>query len=137
MAGTSLLFFKSKIIIYGIDMINHFVLVQVQKLVEMGFPESQVRSTLEIVGGDENMALEKLLSSQSLLQKPNLETAESYTEERVFWTAGDSLRHFFCCGCIHLIDWQLPLMEEFVAGTICVNQLKEFKEKYTYFARSF
>lgn len=63
MAGTSLLFFKSKIIIYGIDMINHFVLVQVQKLVEMGFPESQVRSTLEIVGGDENMALEKLLSS--------------------------------------------------------------------------
>lgn len=58
-----MLFFKSKIIIYGIDMINHFVLVQVQKLVEMGFPESQVRSTLEIVGGDENMALEKLLSS--------------------------------------------------------------------------
>ncbi|KAH9705574.1 ubiquitin-conjugating enzyme E2 27 [Citrus sinensis] len=36
---------------------------KVQKLVEMGFPESQVRSTLEIVGGDENMALEKLLSS--------------------------------------------------------------------------
>lgn len=63
MAGTSLLFFKSKIIIYGIDMINHFVLVQVQKLVEMGFPESLVRSTLDIVGGDENMALEKLLSS--------------------------------------------------------------------------
>lgn len=58
---------------------------------------------------------------KSLLQKPNLETAESYTEERVFWTAGDLLRHFFCCGCIHLIDWQLPLMEEFVAGTICVN----------------
>lgn len=63
MAGTSLLFFKSKSIIYGIDMIGHFVLVQVQKLVEMGFPESQVRSTLETVGGDENMALEKLLSS--------------------------------------------------------------------------
>ncbi|KAJ7945655.1 putative Ubiquitin-conjugating enzyme E2 [Quillaja saponaria] len=38
------------------------VLLQVQKLVEMGFLEVQVRSTLEAVGGDENLALEKLLS---------------------------------------------------------------------------
>lgn len=29
----------------------------------MGFPEAQVRSTLEANGWDENMALEKLLSS--------------------------------------------------------------------------
>ncbi|XP_015882249.1 ubiquitin-conjugating enzyme E2 27 [Ziziphus jujuba] len=36
---------------------------KVQKLVEMGFPEAQVRSTLEVVGGDENLALEKLCSS--------------------------------------------------------------------------
>lgn len=36
---------------------------KVQKLVEMGFPEALVRSTLEIVGGDENLALEKLCSS--------------------------------------------------------------------------
>ncbi|KAM7471554.1 hypothetical protein LguiA_009737 [Lonicera macranthoides] len=35
---------------------------KVQKLVEMGFPEPLVRSTLEVVGGDENMALEKLCS---------------------------------------------------------------------------
>ncbi|XP_028084608.1 ubiquitin-conjugating enzyme E2 27 [Camellia sinensis] len=35
---------------------------KVQKLVEMGFPEALVRSTLESVGGDENMALEKLCS---------------------------------------------------------------------------
>ncbi|XP_077227354.1 ubiquitin-conjugating enzyme E2 27-like [Tasmannia lanceolata] len=35
---------------------------KVQKLVEMGFPEGLVRTTLEIVGGDENMALEKLCS---------------------------------------------------------------------------
>ncbi|XP_043707351.1 ubiquitin-conjugating enzyme E2 27-like isoform X3 [Telopea speciosissima] len=35
---------------------------QVQKLVEMGFPEGLVRATLEVVGGDENMALEKLCS---------------------------------------------------------------------------
>lgn len=28
----------------------------------MGFPEGQVRSTLEVVGGDENLALEKLCS---------------------------------------------------------------------------
>eukprot|EP00262_Sarcandra_glabra_P007168 TRINITY_DN19797_c0_g1_i1.p1 TRINITY_DN19797_c0_g1~~TRINITY_DN19797_c0_g1_i1.p1 ORF type:complete len:195 (-),score=31.87 TRINITY_DN19797_c0_g1_i1:153-737(-) len=35
---------------------------KVQKLVEMGFPESLVRTSLEIVGGDENMALEKLCS---------------------------------------------------------------------------
>ena len=35
---------------------------QVQKLVEMGFPEASVRSTLESVSGDENMALEKLCS---------------------------------------------------------------------------
>lgn len=35
---------------------------KVQKLVEMGFPEGLVRSTLEVVGGDENMALEKLCS---------------------------------------------------------------------------
>ncbi|CAJ2641279.1 unnamed protein product [Trifolium pratense] len=34
---------------------------KVQKLVEMGFPESQVRSILEAVGGDENLALERLL----------------------------------------------------------------------------
>lgn len=36
---------------------------QIQKLVEMGFAEAQVRSTLEATGWDENMALEKLLSS--------------------------------------------------------------------------
>ncbi|KAF5793021.1 putative ubiquitin-conjugating enzyme E2, UBA-like superfamily, Ubiquitin-associated [Helianthus annuus] len=35
---------------------------KVQKLVEMGFPEGMVRSTLEVVGGDENLALEKLCS---------------------------------------------------------------------------
>ncbi|XP_076891143.1 ubiquitin-conjugating enzyme E2 27-like [Bidens hawaiensis] len=35
---------------------------KVQKLVEMGFPEGMVRSALEAVGGDENMALEKLCS---------------------------------------------------------------------------
>lgn len=35
---------------------------KVQKLVEMGFPEDMVRSTLEQCGGDENMALEKLCS---------------------------------------------------------------------------
>ncbi|GFP85748.1 ubiquitin-conjugating enzyme e2 27 [Phtheirospermum japonicum] len=35
---------------------------KVQKLLEMGFPEALVRSTLEIVGGDENLALEKLCS---------------------------------------------------------------------------
>ncbi|XP_014490480.1 ubiquitin-conjugating enzyme E2 27 [Vigna radiata var. radiata] len=34
---------------------------KVQKLVEMGFPEAQVRNILEAVGGDENLALEKLL----------------------------------------------------------------------------
>ncbi|KAG5035777.1 hypothetical protein AAZX31_04G182000 [Glycine max] len=34
---------------------------KVQKLVEMGFPEAQVRSILEAVGGDENLALERLL----------------------------------------------------------------------------
>ncbi|ERN06235.1 hypothetical protein AMTRI_Chr06g170390 [Amborella trichopoda] len=33
---------------------------KVQKLVEMGFPESQVRTALETCGGDENLALEKL-----------------------------------------------------------------------------
>jgi hypothetical protein len=38
-----------------------FNFVQVQKLVEMGFPEAQVRSILEAVGGDENLALERLL----------------------------------------------------------------------------
>ncbi|KAF7834058.1 ubiquitin-conjugating enzyme E2 27 [Senna tora] len=36
---------------------------KVQKLVEMGFAEAQVRSTLESVGGDENLALERLCSS--------------------------------------------------------------------------
>ncbi|KAG6423796.1 hypothetical protein SASPL_114199 [Salvia splendens] len=36
---------------------------KVQKLVEMGFGEALVRSALESVGGDENMALEKLCSS--------------------------------------------------------------------------
>ncbi|KAL1562902.1 Ubiquitin-conjugating enzyme E2 27 [Salvia divinorum] len=36
---------------------------KVQKLVEMGFAEALVRSALESVGGDENMALEKLCSS--------------------------------------------------------------------------
>ncbi|RVX18048.1 hypothetical protein VitviT2T_025615 [Vitis vinifera] len=33
---------------------------KVQKLVEMGFPEASVRSTLAAFGGDENLALEKL-----------------------------------------------------------------------------
>lgn len=37
-------------------------ILQVQKLVEMGFPEAQVRSSLEAVGWDENLALEKLCS---------------------------------------------------------------------------
>lgn len=37
--------------------------IQVQKLVEMGFPEDLVRSTLESVNGDENQALEMLCSS--------------------------------------------------------------------------
>jgi ubiquitin-conjugating enzyme (huntingtin interacting protein 2) len=35
---------------------------KVKKLVEMGFLEALVRSTLEAVGGDENLALEKLCS---------------------------------------------------------------------------
>ncbi|PWA50244.1 ubiquitin-conjugating enzyme 27 [Artemisia annua] len=35
---------------------------KVGKLAEMGFPEALVRTTLEAVGGDENLALEKLLS---------------------------------------------------------------------------
>ncbi|KAG6487741.1 hypothetical protein ZIOFF_056346 [Zingiber officinale] len=35
---------------------------KVQKLVEMGFPENLVRSTLKSVNGDENLALEKLCS---------------------------------------------------------------------------
>ncbi|KAG8388120.1 hypothetical protein BUALT_Bualt02G0092700 [Buddleja alternifolia] len=35
---------------------------KVQKLVEMGFPEASVRNALESVGGDENLALEKLCS---------------------------------------------------------------------------
>ncbi|KAL2465504.1 Ubiquitin-conjugating enzyme E2 27 [Abeliophyllum distichum] len=35
---------------------------KVQKLVEMGFPDALVRSALESVEGDENMALEKLCS---------------------------------------------------------------------------
>ncbi|CAA2939132.1 ubiquitin-conjugating enzyme E2 27-like [Olea europaea subsp. europaea] len=35
---------------------------KVQKLVEMGFPEALVKSTLVSVNGDENMALEKLCS---------------------------------------------------------------------------
>ncbi|KAG6505145.1 hypothetical protein ZIOFF_037493 [Zingiber officinale] len=36
--------------------------VQVQKLVDMGFPEDLVRSTLKSVNNDENLALEKLCS---------------------------------------------------------------------------
>ncbi|XWS37072.1 hypothetical protein CRYUN_Cryun19dG0011500 [Craigia yunnanensis] len=36
---------------------------KVQRLVEMGFADGLVRSTLEAVGGDENLALETLLSS--------------------------------------------------------------------------
>ncbi|XP_075503456.1 ubiquitin-conjugating enzyme E2 27-like [Primulina tabacum] len=35
---------------------------KVKKLVEMGFPETLVRNALESVGGDENLALEKLCS---------------------------------------------------------------------------
>ncbi|CAH9109090.1 unnamed protein product [Cuscuta europaea] len=35
---------------------------KVQRLVEMGFPEAQVRRTLELVDGDENSALERLCS---------------------------------------------------------------------------
>ncbi|XP_074564038.1 ubiquitin-conjugating enzyme E2 27-like isoform X2 [Curcuma longa] len=35
---------------------------KVQKLVDMGFPEDLVRSTLKSVNGDENLALEKLCS---------------------------------------------------------------------------
>ncbi|XP_074278395.1 ubiquitin-conjugating enzyme E2 27 [Silene latifolia] len=41
---------------------SHGLEDKVQKLVEMGFPEALVRSTLEVVGGDENLALEKLCS---------------------------------------------------------------------------
>lgn len=36
---------------------------KVKRLIEMGFPEDLVRSTLEAVGGDENLALEKLCSA--------------------------------------------------------------------------
>ncbi|OWM90613.1 ubiquitin-conjugating enzyme E2 27 [Punica granatum] len=36
---------------------------KVKQLVEMGFPEPIVRSALEAVGGDENLALERLCSS--------------------------------------------------------------------------
>ncbi|KAL3617593.1 Ubiquitin-conjugating enzyme E2 27 [Castilleja foliolosa] len=36
---------------------------KVQKLVEMGFLEASVRSALESVGGDENLALEKLCAA--------------------------------------------------------------------------
>lgn len=35
---------------------------KVKKLAEMGFPEAQARSALEAVGGDENLALERLCS---------------------------------------------------------------------------
>ncbi|KAK9117637.1 hypothetical protein Sjap_016584 [Stephania japonica] len=35
---------------------------KVKKLVEMGFPENSVRKVLNTVGGDENLALEKLCS---------------------------------------------------------------------------
>ncbi|KAH9611772.1 hypothetical protein KSS87_010754 [Heliosperma pusillum] len=41
---------------------SHGLEEKVQKLVEMGFPEALVRSTLDVVGGDENLALEKLCS---------------------------------------------------------------------------
>ncbi|KAL8140871.1 hypothetical protein V2J09_006892 [Rumex salicifolius] len=41
---------------------SHGAEEKVQKLVEMGFPEALARSALEEVGGDENMALEKLCS---------------------------------------------------------------------------
>ncbi|XP_027124939.2 ubiquitin-conjugating enzyme E2 27 [Coffea arabica] len=36
---------------------------KVKRLIEMGFPEDLVRSILEAVGGDENLALEKLCSA--------------------------------------------------------------------------
>ncbi|KAK6920460.1 Ubiquitin-associated domain [Dillenia turbinata] len=36
---------------------------KVRRLVEMGFPDDLVRKTLEAVGGDENIALERLLST--------------------------------------------------------------------------
>ncbi|CAN6485512.1 unnamed protein product [Victoria cruziana] len=36
---------------------------KVQKLMEMGFTETQVRAALDSTGGDENMALEKLCTS--------------------------------------------------------------------------
>lgn len=36
---------------------------KVKRLIEMGFPEDLVRSALEAVGGDENLALEKLCSA--------------------------------------------------------------------------
>lgn len=39
-----------------------YLFPQVLKLVEMGFPDALVRSTLASVDGDENMALEKLCS---------------------------------------------------------------------------
>ncbi|KAJ8449535.1 hypothetical protein Cgig2_005557 [Carnegiea gigantea] len=44
-------------------MSSHGIEEKVQRLVEMGFPEALARSTLEGVGGDENLALEKLCSS--------------------------------------------------------------------------
>lgn len=34
---------------------------KVKRLMEMGFPEGTVRAALEAMGGDENLALEKLL----------------------------------------------------------------------------
>lgn len=37
-------------------------LLQVKRLVEMGFGDAQVRSAIESSGGDENLALEKLCS---------------------------------------------------------------------------
>ncbi|KVH95731.1 hypothetical protein Ccrd_002204, partial [Cynara cardunculus var. scolymus] len=41
---------------------------QVQKLVEMGFPEPLVKKTLEAVGGDESMALERLRRSWEFVE---------------------------------------------------------------------
>lgn len=43
--------------------------IQVQKLVEMGFPVDQVRSALQSTNGDENQALEKLCSWMPLLNQ--------------------------------------------------------------------
>lgn len=54
--------FCSHFLIKYFKIVESHCYIQVQRLAEMGFPESSVKATLEMVGGDENMALEKLCS---------------------------------------------------------------------------